>query len=157
MAGRKPLPSRLKILKGTDQPCRMNDHEPAPSADQVQMPEGMSPEAEQVWETVSAQLLQAKILTNIDQNALRMYCEVYSKWLHAMEMLNKGGPLQKKVYRGESYWVASPFVKLTDTYYRQCMQLMTEFGMTPSSRTRVKTSDSDSEKKESNPFLRNVK
>jgi len=31
MAGRKPIPSRLKVLKGTQKPSRVNHNEPQPA------------------------------------------------------------------------------------------------------------------------------
>ncbi|MCP3849352.1 MAG: phage terminase small subunit P27 family, partial [Gammaproteobacteria bacterium] len=65
-AGRKPVPTALKLIKGTDQPCRINDKEPKPKSDNIKMPVGMSADAKKHWKQVSKQLKEAGILTNLD-------------------------------------------------------------------------------------------
>ena len=49
MAGRKPLPTEIKKLRGTLQKCRTNPHEPQPQGDLVAPPEYMSDGAKQAW------------------------------------------------------------------------------------------------------------
>ena len=49
MAGRKPLPTAIKKLKGTLQKCRINPHEPQPAGDLVDPPEYMAEGAQQAW------------------------------------------------------------------------------------------------------------
>ena len=42
MAGRKPLPTAVKMLRGTLQKCRTNPREPQPKGDLVEPPEYMA-------------------------------------------------------------------------------------------------------------------
>ena len=49
MAGRKPLPTAIKKLKGTLQKCRTNPHEPQPEGDLVDPPEYTADGAKQAW------------------------------------------------------------------------------------------------------------
>lgn len=139
---RKPLPTNLKILKGTDRPSRINKAEPKPKSDKVTMPSTLSPAAKKVWKQVSGHLKEAGILTNLDQPALVLYCEAFAKWKEANDYLVKNGPLYKTK---NGHIQPSPFISICGRYFDQCKNMMTEFGMTPSSRTKVKTTKAGEE------------
>lgn len=134
MPGRKPIPSKLKLLKGTDQPCRMRDDEPMPKSDQVEMPPMLSDEAKKQWALVVKQLKDADIITNLDVHALAMYCEVFARWQHANEQLSKYGAVIK-THNG--YPAQSPYMQIAHKSFEQMKAMLVEFGMTPSSRTKV--------------------
>ena len=91
--GRRPIPTKLKIIKSTDQPCRVLKKEPKPPADAIEMPTGLSPAARKHWGKICTQLTAAKIITNIDCDALRMYCEAYSTWVLATKKMQRAGPV----------------------------------------------------------------
>lgn len=143
--GRKPVPSALKLVKGTDQPCRMNKNEPKPKADNIKMPVGMSDSAKKHWGQVVKQLKEAGIMTNLDVTALMIYCETYAQWRDATDKINKHG----SVVKGErGFPVRSPYLMVAQKAFDQMKQMLTEFGMTPSSRTKVNTTDEHNEKKD---------
>jgi P27 family predicted phage terminase small subunit len=133
--GRKPVPSHLKAVKGTVRPCRVNRDEPKPAADDIAPPEGMSKLALSHWRTVSRHLQEARIITNIDTTALMIYCEVYATWRDATDQINKYGSV---VMGKDEYPVRSPYLMVAQKSFEQMKAMMTEFGMTPSSRTRIK-------------------
>ena len=49
MAGRKPLPTHLKMVRGTLQKCRMNPDEPTPDPEIPDAPPHLSPEKRKIW------------------------------------------------------------------------------------------------------------
>ena len=49
MGGRKPLPTQVKQIKGTLQPCRTNYHEPIPEGLLVEPPDYMPEGAKAAW------------------------------------------------------------------------------------------------------------
>ncbi len=136
--GRKPLPTRLKIIKGTDQPCRMKKDEPKPKADKIIKPFELSPVASKQWTKIVKELNAAKLLTNIDVHALALYCEAYATWTDAMQKIQTHGVVVKSK---NGFPVQSPFFHVANKSFEQMKGLLVEFGMTPSSRTRVSAVD----------------
>ena len=132
--GRKPLPTHLKVLKGTAQPCRTQKNEPTPKADKVKMPFGLSGDAKKHWRVVSKQLIDAGVLTNLDVFALQMYCEAFARWAHANAQIQKYGPVVKTP---NGFPAQSPYLQIANKAFDQMKGMLTEFGMTPSSRTRI--------------------
>ncbi|MFR0876275.1 MAG: phage terminase small subunit P27 family [Bilophila wadsworthia] len=70
MAGRKPLPTHLKMVRGTLQKCRMNPDEPTPAPEIPDAPPHLSPEAREEWERLALELYELGILSTIDRAAL---------------------------------------------------------------------------------------
>ena len=88
-----PLPTNLKVLRGTAQPCRMNDKEPKPPKAKVKMPPGLTKEEKKHWKAIASDLEQSGILSVLDVQALRLYCRAYSRWHEANERLDEIGPV----------------------------------------------------------------
>jgi len=145
MKGRKPLPTNLKVIHGTARPHRVNEQEPKPEKVKRPLPpKTLSAEARKHWKKICKDLAACGVLTLIDQDALAMYCELYAQWLEAGDMVRKKGMViadprylarEKKpvtVPIQSPYFVAS--LKLAE----QMKQLLCEFGMTPSSRSRIR-------------------
>lgn len=146
VAGKKPMPTVLKMLKGTDQPCRINKAEPQPKSDNIAKPDDLSEQASKHWDIVCLQLQESKILTELDVHALAMYCEAYARWSNANDQLRKYGPVIKAP---TGYPVQSPYLSIANKAFDQMKAMLTEFGMTPSSRTRVvSTAKSESDQEE---------
>ena len=132
--GRKPKPTVLKLLHGTARKHRINPREPKPKVGEMLPPEHLSPLAREHWITVEEQLRSAGILTTLDRPALEVLCEVYARWCLANEEIKKTGIL----IRGESGgFVKSPYLFVSSKSFDQMLKMLTEFGMTPSARTRV--------------------
>lgn len=132
--GRKQLPTNLKVLKGTAQKSRLNPKEPKPKNDKIRMPEGLSDLAKKHFKKVSKELKEAGILTNIDVQALALYCEAYARWMDANEKINNFGSVIKAP---SGYPVQSPYLSISNKAFEQMKAMLTEFGMTPSSRSKV--------------------
>ena len=138
-AGRKKLPTNLKLVKGTLQNCRENEHEPTPPHEGVKMPSDMTPEAKKHWRKISAQLKKARVLTVMDVDALAAYCELYAGWRHATDMIATEGPV---VIGEKGFAIRSPWFEVSQRYLENMKKMLTEFGMTPASRPKI-TAPSD--------------
>ena len=134
MASPTPLPTNLKVIRGTAQPCRMNHKEPKPKKGKLKMPTGLNAEEKRHWRQVVRDLEEAGILTLIDVQALRMYCRIYTSWLDANKKLDEYGSIVKGTHGTP---IISPYVKLSQKYFDQLLAILREFGMTPSSRSRI--------------------
>ncbi len=80
-------------------------------------------------------------MTEIDTAALAAYCQAWGRWRGAEEKLNEFGVVIKV---GASLQV-SPYLSVANKAMEQMTRLLIEFGMTPSSRSRVSVSDAQKE------------
>ena len=83
MAGRKPLPTEIKKLRGTLQKCRTNPHEPQPQGDLVAPPEYMSDGAKQAWR-YAIDSAPEHLLRKLDMSVLEVWscaADLYRKAL----------------------------------------------------------------------------
>lgn len=134
--GRPPKPTALKVIAGTDQPCRMRDDEPKPKADRIRKPTGMSRKAHKYWNKIEPMLMDCRVLTNIDTVALAMLCTSIAEMFELQKQLDDTGMLIKG--RG-GIPVISPLFRALRAKQADVHKMLVEFGMTPSSRTRVGT------------------
>ncbi len=149
MKGQKPKPTNLKVIHGTAQPCRMNPREPKPEKlASPKPPRTLSTEARKHWRRITRDLESCGVLTNMDQDALSVYCELYAQWVEAGDMVRKKGMViadpryaDRKTEKGKAMVVPvlSPYFRASLKLSDQMKQMLVEFGMTPSSRTRVQT------------------
>ncbi len=140
-----PVPTYLKILHGNPGKRPLNENEPQPKKDMPKCPRQLNKEARKAWKRLSKQLYEMGALTEIDGEALAMYCDAWATWIHAKEQLEKFGEVVKSPKSG--FPVLNPFFSIASTSWEQMRRILCEFGMTPSSRSRVQI---DPRKKKTN-------
>jgi len=91
-------------------------------------------------------LHEAGILTAVDADALAAYCELHARWVEANEKIREDGLVIKSPSGAP---VQSPYFKISAITFDAMKAMLVEFGMTPSSRARVK---STKPKEVENPF-----
>lgn len=139
MRGRKPLPDNVKALRGTDQPIRMNPDAPTAGVDALQfIPDELTAEAKKHWAVIRPMLVKAGVATNLDRPALIMLCEAWATFLEATNKVRSKGILVQGRH-GEP--VRNPYLRVMNDSIQQLQKLFAEFGMTPSSRTRLRAGD----------------
>jgi P27 family predicted phage terminase small subunit len=99
--GPAPTPTKLKLLRGEKREERLNRKAPKPGGGKPVMPSGMSPEAKKVWRRQMKAMGATGVLTVVDADSLRAYCEAVTRYEHAAEMLESSGPLVKGARVGE--------------------------------------------------------
>lgn len=146
-SGRRPKPTALKILEGNPGHRPLNQHEPQATPGEPVMPKGMSKEAKREWKRVVPQLLDMGVLSVIDASALEAYCEAYAEFKQADKLIQTeglvyttAGGLKKR----------HPAVAIRADAQKRMKAFLCEFGMSPSSRTRLVTKDADTN--QSNPW-----
>jgi P27 family predicted phage terminase small subunit len=135
MRGRRPKPTALKKLQGNPGKRKLNPDEPAPPAGIPECPDYLDVLARREWKRVSALLAASGILTEIDGTALAAYCQAYSHWLDAEGQVRKLGTIVKTP---SGYPILNPHVVLAKQAMQQMHKFLVEFGMTPSSRSRLR-------------------
>ena len=77
------------------------------------------------------------LLTGIDRAGISTYCLAWARYVEAEEHLRDEGMMLSKP-DGTPY--ISPWFKVSQVACAEMMRALCEFGMTPSSRTKVKAS-----------------
>ncbi len=81
------------------------------------------------------------LLSRADRPALAAYCTAWSRWVEAEAMVKKFGAIVKSPEKG--FPMKSPYLSIADQAMETMRKLLVEFGLTPSSRGRIKVPDSE--------------
>ena len=142
MPGPKPLPTRLKVLRGTLQPCRANPDEPMPEALRrlPKAPARLSKHAQRYWRELGRRLVQQRVLTTLDLPAFEMLCDWLGRADEVREIMDSHPvAAQRYVLRsGQGGYYINPLFNVLMASRREALKLAAEFGITPSSRQKVK-------------------
>jgi P27 family predicted phage terminase small subunit len=135
-AGRRPKPSALRILEGTAKGPRKRE----PSA-----PIGVPPIPERLkvdetalakWHELAAILTGMGVLTTGDGEALATLCEVHAAEQSCLLQFRAGGAVMHTDLGGVKPNPAGPLYR---SLVAMKASLLSEFGLTPSSRTKLAT------------------
>ncbi len=143
--GPAPEPTALKLLKGNPGRRPINDREPRPKSKRPRCPRWLDKDAKAAWKDLVPELEAMGVLSRVDGNALTRYCTLWSRWKKAELFLQKHGdsyPIKDE--KGKLKYLAQfPQVGVANKLAVQLTRLEQEFGMTPSSRTRIRIERDD--------------
>ena len=134
MAGRKPKPTALKKLEGNPGKRKLNTKEPVPGKGMPDCPKWLLPEAKKEWERLCVKLSEMGVLTEIDMAAFATYCQSFARWKEAQEHIDSEGSTFET---DKGYQQQTPWVGIANTNQKLMMQAASEFGLTPSARSRI--------------------
>jgi P27 family predicted phage terminase small subunit len=147
LRGPAPKPTAIKRLEGNPGKRKLNEAEPKPMMGVPECPDHLDDVAKKEWGRLTTILTDMKVLTEADYIALANLCQAYSTLMNAQRQMNKTGIL----YKSKSGYVQqNPLLGIIHTQTTIVNNLLREFGLTPSSRTRVAIAEP--EKKRPNPF-----
>jgi P27 family predicted phage terminase small subunit len=134
--GRKPTPTALRVLKGNPNKRPLPADEPTPEAvrENVAPPEYLNPAGAAEWRRVAPLLAKNGLLSELDLDGLGVYCRAFADWRDATAKLEQFGTVIKAP---SGYPIQSPYVSIAAKALAVMRAFMTEFGLTPASRTRV--------------------
>jgi len=136
MRGRRPKPTRMKVLTGNPGKRALNKNEPRPAAIVPECPPELGPLARAEWDRLAGELGTLQLLTTFDRAALAAYCGAYALWAEATEAIQKYGTMVKSP---SGYPIQSPYVSIANRQAEIMMRIASEFGFTPASRSRIST------------------
>lgn len=140
--GRKPKPTALKVLEGNPGKRELNENEPKPKPKAPSCPKWLEDEAKKEWRRMSKQLEGLGLLTEVDMTAFAGYCQAYARWKQSEEFITKHGAIVKTP---SGYWQQVPQVSIAQTYLRIMNRFCEQFGLTPSSRSRLTADNGNSD------------
>lgn len=137
--GRKPVPTKLKIVRGNPGRRPLNENEPKPEVIAAPpAPDYMNELAQNEWERMASKLSEMGLLTALDLPALEFYCQCYARSREAEDELQKTG-ITIETKHGNV--IQNPLVGIANKSKELAAKFLVEFGMTPSSRSKVKVSE----------------
>lgn len=133
-SGRKPQPTALKLLHGNPGRRPLNENEPKPKAALPKPPAHLSPVAKQEWRRAGKLLHSMGLISDLDLAAFALYCTAWARWVEAEQALSTYGVMLKSP---NGFPVQSPYLSVANRAMDQIRSLLSEFGMSPATRTRV--------------------
>ena len=92
------------------------------------------PEAKKEWQRLAGLMNQMGVLTEVDMAAFAAYCQSYARWKEAQEHITSEGSTFETE---KGYQQQTPWVGIANTNQKLMLQAASEFGLTPSSRSRI--------------------
>lgn len=143
--GRKSKPSALRLVQGNPGHRPVNEDEPAPrKIFAPPAPRTLSKVEKAKWKKLCKQLSDARVLTELDLDALEMYVRSWHSMVVALADVKKRGKLIVNKTGGEVWNPSWTEYKHSVSVVRS---LQAEFGLTPSARTGI-VATADDEGKE---------
>lgn len=131
--GPKPKPRNLRLVQG-DRTSRINDDEPNVPVASPPAPDHLVGEEVDAFEETAGKLARMRVMTEADVDALAMYAVNFVRWKEATAKVREMGLVVKSP---KNYPIQNPFLAIANRAQKDCLSVLTEFGLTPSSRTKV--------------------
>lgn len=138
MKGRKKIPDEVKSLRGTDQPCRVAGQAPASGTTVVALPKtGLKGTAKKVFAVVATELINKNLLDVVGVDLVVAYCREMGLYHDMMRDIEREGVTVDVITKNGVVTQINPKRKVAEGALSAAKALAAEFGMTPSSRSRV--------------------
>jgi P27 family predicted phage terminase small subunit len=138
MAGRRPKPTALKELEGNPGKRKLNGNEPKYSS-AAKCPVELSDRAKKAWKRLYRELTTSGIFKSVDADALAGYCTVYATFVECEELFRRGAGMVIRTQSGN--FIQNPLVGIRNVALDKMRMFQIEFGMTPSSRSRLQVEE----------------
>jgi P27 family predicted phage terminase small subunit len=154
--GAKPKPTVMRKLNGNPTGRPLNNKEAMPSREiSLEPPEWacLTEEGVTTWNRLAPMVHHNGLLTEADLNQFARYCDMLPRWYKMKCFLDEHGEtyeVMKPIYANnilEEYIVAKvamrPQTKLYLEFNKALQAFEAEFGLSPSSRTRIQAVDDE--------------
>lgn len=144
MAGRRPTPTELKLVRGNPGKRPINKNEPQPARRIPSAPVHLASEGQVAWGRLTVLLDRMGVLTEADGFALERLCDCYAEILTLRELIDaQGRTYETTSTQGESVLKANPAVAMLADVDRRFKSYLVEFGLTPAARSKVQVKEHD--------------
>jgi P27 family predicted phage terminase small subunit len=139
--GPKPKPTNLHVVGGNRSKLPLNKlldvdgvH---PVVEIPEPPSFLTPSAKVEWLRISVELEALGLISKLDMAALAVYCQAYARYVLAEEKLAEKGDAAMVERTPSGYQQIGVWLQISNRSVEQMHKFLAEFGMTPSSRSRV--------------------
>jgi P27 family predicted phage terminase small subunit len=141
MAGRRPIPNHLHLIRGTGRADRhsLADAPQSPARKRPNPPAHLTDAAKACWRKLCVLLSDMGVLTAADMIALERTCAVYADVVRLQGVLEiLGETYDTKSVTGETMVRARPQRAMLADADRRLAAYLSHFGLTPATRTKVR-------------------
>jgi P27 family predicted phage terminase small subunit len=151
-AGRKPIPTALKRLRGNPGKRALNREEPAADPELPEMPADLaeiSPVAREEWERVGTALKDLRVISTLDRALLAVYCQDWETWIAATKNVQRYGAV---IRSPSGFLTQNPYVAIANRAADRLLKTCAALGLSPSERSRMRTPGPNEESDEFSEF-----
>lgn len=143
MKGRPPKPAPLKLLQGNPGKREVKASKGGSSNKLPQTPRHLDRVGRYAYKKLVDQLGPSGIIQETDGLALELLADAYQEFRDARAAIKKhGGPTYETITEsGSKIHRAYPEVAIGQDAWRRLKGMLTEFGLTPSSRSKINVMD----------------
>lgn len=134
--GRKPTPPALALLHGNPGHRPPNYDAPAVVARAPKPPAHLGKIARKEFRRLGKELSELGVLSELDVAGLTVYCDAWERYITATRNVTALGLVVKAP--GSGYPMQNPYLAVANKAAQQLLSIASEYGLTPSSRARVK-------------------
>jgi len=138
--GPAKTPSNVVELRGNPDHRPKNHSEPKPPPIAPSCPYWLDRRAKNEWKRVVALLEPLGLITQIDRAALAAYCQCYSEWVQADEVIQEQG---MNFETPNGYLQQRPEVAIRQKARADMLRFAARFGLTPSDRAGLKVPENN--------------
>lgn len=139
--GRRPLPAKLHLLKGTGGKTagkrRLRREPPALPPGIPPCPKHLRGLARETWNRIGQQLAQLGVVTAVDQDALELLVRAYVELRKAQAVVDRLGMTFAVRTASGRVVRQRPEVAIAADAWRRIKAALVEFALTPASRARL--------------------
>lgn len=147
MAAPRPKPTALKLITGNAGKRALNKKEPTPARIIPPYPEHLNEYGRIAWDKIVVILDKMGVLTEADGYALERLCDCYADILVCRDLLARDGWTYTNITSmGDTLIKANPAAGQLRAADAQFKSYLIEFGLTPSARSKVQSSNADESK-----------
>lgn len=141
--GPKTLPANVHLLRGNVSkiPAYQLRDGVAPKVEIPPCPRHLKGAALKEWKRITVDLEVLGLVSKIDRAALAMYCTAWGRHVEAEEELHRLGDKGLVEVTPNGFRVQGVYLNISNKAMEQCKSFLAEFGMSPSSRSRVTPGD----------------
>lgn len=159
MAGRKRKPTHIRILEGNAGHRPLSAQEPKPERGVPTCPKHLSPRGKQVFRKLGRTLDEIGVITKADGLALELLVSAYDEYRDARDLIHDAAAEKKfeaqQLVETKDGLVYKTFTELgfilrphpanalATNAWRRTAAMLSEFGLTPASRSKVRSDMSD--------------
>lgn len=137
--GRKPIPNSLKVLKGTDQPCRMrNEIEVQKISKMPPAPKWLGKTGRKLYRDKAEYLINADILSHVDIEMFVSFCFEYGRYYDTAQKLSEVS--HAAILSDKQQQLYDRLRKINRESFDRAKYLASEFGLSPVARMKFNPS-----------------
>lgn len=141
-SGRKRTPTRLRVLRGNPRDKPLNLAEPDPAKGLPDPPDWLNLLEREAWATLAEALQPMGVVTLSDGPALTALAVAWAEWRQARAVLDLEEPYYQHQDDGGTMYIRKhPATAVAADAWRRVSSMLSEFGLTPASRSRLQVAD----------------